>query len=230
MMQKLSIKEQGQIVFATLEPYYGEFDFIKKSYQNVSNSFVSKTDFGLNYIYFQFKSNGQTDFSLGISHSKVEKVIMDVGHPNLDYSEDIKNEDFSRGTLFDSSKRIPYDVESLPVLTAERAERYAKAVIEYMKEFGWSFFQSYNQLPNVLAKMNKLENEGKYWNGWHGQGGLISGGSDSFFRGLIISKLCNDPDYDRKIKMVDELFNDNSDKWYPYYKRLKDRLATLNPQ
>ena len=70
-----------------------------------------------------------------------------------------------------------------------------------------------------LRNRDALENEGKYWHE------ILGGGPEFFFRGLLISKFCNDPDFKRKIDYVDELFYPNvSKEWIPYYEALKKRL------
>jgi hypothetical protein len=71
--------------------------------------------------------------------------------------------------------------------------------------------------------MNRLEREGKYW------AEILTGWPD-FFRGLIISKLCNDTDFERKQNLMDEKFNiPKLKKQLPYYEKLKRRLKTLKP-
>jgi hypothetical protein len=87
------------------------------------------------------------------------------------------------------------------------------------------FTEYYSHLPNVLAEMNRLEAEGKYWNG------ILGGLADYLFRGLIISKLCNDDDFERKVQYCDEKLNSRPSLaiWLPYYEKLKARLQNLQP-
>jgi hypothetical protein len=52
------------------------------------------------------------------------------------------------------------------------------------------------------------------------------------FRGLIISKLCNDPHFEHKVAKIEgEFHEDESDKpWWPYLDRLKEILPTIEPK
>jgi len=152
---------------------------------------------------------------------------MRIGHPNVDFSEDIRKRDFSQSTLFDREKQVEYNLDEYPIITTERAEKYAGAIIKYMEKYGWTFFQQYSYLPNVLIKMNQLESEGKYW------ATILSGQADYFLRGLLIAKLCNDPQFKEKLSYVDNIFFDpknNLEIWLPYYNRFKERLFTIKPK
>ena len=71
--------------------------------------------------------------------------------------------------------------------------------------------------------MDRLEAEGLYWKE------ILSGGPDYLFRGVIISKLCNDPQYDQKLSFVDSLMQD-LDEWQPYWEKLKAVLHTIEPK
>ena len=74
--------------------------------------------------------------------------------------------------------------------------------------------------------MDNLENQGKYWKE------ILVGLADYDFRGLIISKLCNDPNFDTKVKSRDEIFYKipQLSEWIPYYEKLKERLKTIEPK
>ncbi|MGV4528957.1 hypothetical protein [Ornithobacterium rhinotracheale] len=72
--------------------------------------------------------------------------------------------------------------------------------------------------------MDELTAQGKYWHE------ILSGSADYLFRGLIISKLCNDPNYNEKIKYTDKIFYDKPDEWIPYYEKLKERLKSVEPK
>ena len=71
--------------------------------------------------------------------------------------------------------------------------------------------------------MDELQAEGKYWSE------ILSGCEDNLFRGLIISKLCNDKNYNKKIEYVDSIFYESPDEWIPYYEKLKERLKSVEP-
>ena len=52
------------------------------------------------------------------------------------------------------------------------------------------------------------------------------------FRGLIISKLCNDPHLEHKVIKIDREFHENESymRWWPYLDRLKEILPTIEPK
>ncbi|MCX2744393.1 hypothetical protein OO013_10975 [Mangrovivirga sp. M17] len=52
---------------------------------------------------------------------------------------------------------------------------------------------------------------------------------EAYFRGLIISKLCNDPNYNQKFRKVEAIF-DEPDEWLPYWEKLKAVLPTIEPK
>ena len=95
--------------------------------------------------------------------------------------------------------------------------------INYFEKEGKHFIETYSYLPNILKKMDELQAEGKYWSE------ILSGCEDNLFRGLIISKLCNDKNYNKKIEYVDSIFYESPDDWLPYYEKLKERLKSVEP-
>ena len=95
--------------------------------------------------------------------------------------------------------------------------------INYFEKEGKHFIETYSYLPNILNKMDELLAEGKYWSE------ILSGCEDNLFRGLIISKLCNDKNYNKKIEYVDSIFYESPDDWIPYYEKLKERLKSVEP-
>ncbi len=100
--------------------------------------------------------------------------------------------------------------------------------INYLETSGKKFIETYSYLPNVLRKMDELDVKGKTWQ--DREEGILSGSLDAQFRGLIISKLCNDRNYLKKIEYCDNIFNiDTRKDWLPYYEKLKERLNTVEP-
>lgn len=89
-----------------------------------------------------------------------------------------------------------------------------------------AFVEHYSFLPNVLAKMNQLMEEGKYW------ADILSGQVDNVFRGLIISKLCGDKEFGNKLKYWNEKIyaNGNIKEWIPYFEKLKEKLKIIEPK
>ena len=93
------------------------------------------------------------------------------------------------------------------------------------------FVETYLYLPNIVRKIEDFIPEKISWN--YNTDMELSGRYDGYFRGLIISKLCNDPKFEEKFKYVDTRFtsdrgasfwggNFNSD-----YEKLKQLLPTI---
>ena len=96
--------------------------------------------------------------------------------------------------------------------------------INYFEKEGKHFIETYSYLPNILKKMDELQAEGKYWSD------LLTGGVPHLFKGLIISKLCNDPNFYNKIIFVDNIFaTEDISEYLPYYEKLKERLKSVEP-
>ena len=72
--------------------------------------------------------------------------------------------------------------------------------------------------------MDELVDTGGYWSD------LLTGGVSHLFKGLIISKLCNDPNFYNKIIFVDNIFaTEDISEYLPYYEKLKERLKSVEP-
>ena len=78
--------------------------------------------------------------------------------------------------------------------------------------------------------MDELLEAGLTWQ--HPDKGILSGSLDAEFRGLIISKLCNDPNFGEKLEECDRVFAEvRYQIWLPYYEKLKaEVLPTIEPQ
>ena len=116
--------------------------------------------------------------------------------------------------------------------TEEQIEDYCNWYLGYINGEGADFVQHYSYLPNVLKRMDELVEAGLTWQYPHK--GILEGNTDAFFRGLIISKLCNDSlsNFETKVKFCDKwLYNARNDKWLPYYEKLKaEVLPTIEPK
>ena len=96
--------------------------------------------------------------------------------------------------------------------------------INYFEKEGKHFIETYSYLPNILKKMDELVDIGGYWSD------LLTGGVPHLFKGLIISKLCNDPNFYNKIIFVDNIFaTEDISEYLPYYEKLKERLKSVEP-
>lgn len=219
----LDRKEQEKIITNLLHEYFlgKEINYFHEyqnfHYRQINNKFV-------NEFCIQTSSSGYHYFEHFLSFYGVETIIMDVGVPNN------KLEAYKSGILYlqtvKSDKKLDYDVDINPVKTKLGCLAYVDSIIKYIESEGINFTDKYSYLPNVLKEMNKLECQGKYWH----QGLLVS--ADPFFCGLIISKLCNDPEYDKKFDFVESLYFPPENKLtanIPYLEKLKERLKTVKP-
>ena len=96
--------------------------------------------------------------------------------------------------------------------------------INYFEKEGKHFIETYSYLPNILKKMDELVDTGGY------RSDLLTGGVPHLFKGLIISKLCNDPNFYNKMIFVDNIFaTEDISEYLPYYEKLKERLKSVEP-
>jgi hypothetical protein len=173
------------LILGILKPFFVEKNFELNTIEGISDSFVRKTDFGLISLNIQFKTkSGFHTFSrVSLSHFEIEKIIVQSGIPNYDFTERLLNTDYSLTTVFDSTTKIAHGTnvtkDSLSVNSNEDAVSFAEAVIQYMNTIGYAFSETYSYVQNILSEMDRLEKEGDYWNK------ILSGGPDYFFRGLI---------------------------------------------
>ncbi|WP_300979105.1 hypothetical protein [Flavobacterium sp.] len=190
-------------------------------------TFVLKKENQIISFFFNFKDGGQISFSkILISLPIVEDIMFEIKKPNQDYSFVDEKKNFlitiqDKYTLMPEGyfSGIGYDVNNEVELSF-----FTNWITNYLKIEGEKFIERYSYLPNVLSEMDKLESEGKYWNE------LLAGGPEFLFRGLIISKLCNDTKYDKKLSYVESLLISMADDYLPYFEKLKIRLENLEPK
>lgn len=179
---------------------------------------------GLSEMYITIFDSGYHTFSHAlISHLAVEEIILAVGVHNMDLSDYRSGLD-SLKTVVDHHHPLRYNSDVEPVDSEEQLQQYIDALKSYLVDHGFAFVDHYRNLHHVLAEMDRLEKEGKRWNL---KTGILLGSIDAYFRGLIISKLCKDKDFPRKLEMVDGIVYQKTPEWIPYYEKLKQELTTL---
>ena len=173
-------------------------------------------------LIFNFKDMG--DVYLGnviLSIKVVEDIMYEIKKPNQNY-EHVDFKKYYLYTLIDKSfmkdEKRDENIDDINKLR-ELVDNY----INYLETTGKEFIETYSYLPNILKRMDELQAEGKYWNE------LLAGGPEFLLRGLIISKLCNDNNYEAKLDNVRELYVSMADEYLPYYEKLKERLKTVVP-
>ena len=224
----LTKKEKKEYVFKKLN------EFLKpQGYYLVKTgldpSFILKENDKIVYFFFNFKDMGQIAFSkLMISIKIVEEIIFEIKKPDQDYSH-IDNKKYFLTTVFDGETKMPegyYRGIGYDVNTQEELEFFTEWILNYLKTEGPKFIETYSYLPNILKKMDELTAQGKTWQNM--ENGILSGSLDAEFRGLIIAKLCNDPNFQKKVEMCDTVFNESCyEEWLPYYEKLKERLKSV---
>jgi hypothetical protein len=221
----MEYKVSRKIVLDIVKPYFFEKGFQLYSEPHLNDMFYLDNIIGQVLCGFYFKHIGwHTFFKIGISIKVVEMILNDI----------YEREDsiIKPPTVFDNCTVLGYEPALTPsskrVKTEIDAKNMAYEIIEYIEKIGMPFALKYSHLPNILEEMNTLEKEGKNWNGLYGEGGILYGGLESNFVGLIISKLCNDPDFERKFQYVENKVSLKL-QWLPYLEKLKERLRTIEP-
>ena len=110
----------------------------------------------------------------------------------------------------------------------EAANAYLDWYISYLLGEGLEFLNYYSYLPNVLKKMDELDKTNTYW-GKEEVGILPWGAAD--FIGLVISKLCNDPKYEKKLERFNAYYSkDENEEDLPAFEKLKEILEHVEPR
>ena len=176
-------------------------------------------------IGFNFFNSGDITFStFGITHYEVEDYILDLDCFPETFKEKKRNH---LPTVYDWTSKGPFGFMGK---TPEEIEKGIEHIKRYINGDGQVFLDTYMHVPNILKRMDELEAKGITWQS-RNECGILAGTLDAKFRGLIISKLCNDPKYNSKLSIVDRVFEEpNYADWKPYYEKLKTALPTIPPK
>ena len=187
--------------------------------------FVLETERYIVIDSFNYLTNSKTLIGgkLNLSIKEVENIILEIKHPNKDFDGFLAKKNEYSITLGDVDGVFDID-NDFEFLTEEHIEYYVEKIEEYIQTDGQKFIETYSYLPNILKKMDELVDIGGYWSD------LLTGGVPHLFKGLIISKLCNDPNFYNKIIFVDNIFaTEDISEYLPYYEKLKERLKSVEP-
>jgi hypothetical protein len=225
-MESINVRKE---FFDILKPYFNDrkYKFFNNSgdprfVKFVNDEYVIHFNFGFSKVH----GPGFTRFA--ISHFDVEDIILEIGIPTNTMEAVREKIQYFFPTIADRKAIINFN-ENPRLETKKQVQEYAKAIKQYTETNGKAFLDKYSYLPNLLLLMNELEAEGLNWNNRE-KGGLY-GSLDAYFRGLIISKLCNDPDFESKLSRMDIKFNEPLyEEWQPYYEQLKLKLSALSPK
>lgn len=223
-MKTTEIKEY---VFKALKPLV-ESDGFESFTTGMDPTFVKRQCENVYHFFFNFKSYGDIEFSkYRITNYFVEDVLLEVKFPNLNFDPYYKKEKYNLPTIRDlkTNHNGSFAIDSM-----NEIKTASDWIVNYLQNEGQAFIDHYSYLPNVLKEMDRLEAEGINWQN-RKKGGILAGSLDAYFRGLIISKLCNDPNFDKKLTMTDEKFaTPGYEEWMPYYQKLTKKLKTIEPK
>ena len=149
----------------------------------------------------------------------------------------IDNKTMFRTTIKDKTNLEKYN--DYVVKTEDDVNMVVDYFLDYLFGTAKKFVETYLYLPNIVRKMDELTSNNVYWMcGYRVNEMSIVGRYDCYFRGLIISKLCNDPLYEDKLQFVEtELIEDEKEEEYYRWKnfrrdfeRMKEILPTIEPK
>lgn len=164
-----------------------------------------------------------------VTHQEVEKILECIPDEDHLFGRDIYRRTLLTPTIIDSSFEEIHS-KMIFIETEDEAKTISRSYLDYILGAGKDFVEHYSYLPNVLKRMDELLGAGLTWQ--HPNKGILSGSLDAEFRGLIISKLCNDPKFDEKLEECDRVFTEERYQiWVPYYEKLKaEVLPTIEPK
>ena len=214
--------ERKKIVFKEFDLYFNPLGY-KGIKTGGDPTYVLKTKDFVVTFFMNFLDVGGIDISgIRMSILEVENHIINLfGKQYIcdKYFYDEKR--YFLDTISDKKRLDKFS--NVELKTEIEVLEFVQWYINYFEKEGKHFIETYSYLPNILKKMDELQAEGKYWSE------ILSGCEDNLFRGLIISKLCNDKNYNKKIEYIDSIFYESPDEWIPYYEKLKERLKNVEP-
>ena len=214
--------ERKKIVFKEFDLYFNPLGY-KGIKTGGDPTYVLKTKNFVVTFFMNFLDVGGIDISgIRMSILEVENHIINLfGKQYISDKYFYDEKRYFLDTI--SDKRRLDKFSNVELKTEIEVLEFVQWYINYFEKEGKHFIETYSYLPNILKKMDELQAEGKYWSE------ILSGCEDNLFRGLIISKLCNDKNYNKKIEYVDSIFYESPDEWIPYYEKLKERLKSVEP-
>ena len=147
--------------------------------------------------------------------------------------EIIDNKTLFRKTIIDHSFTNYDSYNCGNVETEDDVNMVVDYFLGYLFGTAKKFVETYLYLPNIVRKMEELDSANISW--IHYEKGLLFCSFDGYFRGLIISKLCNDPLFQDKVKLVEYRLYEHKEaylykRFIPYYEKLKQLLPTIEPK
>lgn len=215
--------ERKKIVFKEFDLYFNPLGY-KGIKTGGDPTYVLKTKNFVVTFFMNFLDVGGIDISgIRMSILEVENHIINLfGKQYIcdKYFYDEKR--YFLDTISDKKRLDKFS--NVELKTEIEVLEFVQWYINYFEKEGKHFIETYSYLPNILKKMDELVDTGGYWSD------LLTGGVPHLFKGLIISKLCNDPNFYNKIIFVDNIFaTEDISEYLPYYEKLKERLKSVEP-
>jgi hypothetical protein len=189
----------------------------------------------------------KVSFYMGFSVGKVgfSYISMKINEIELYVSECIGNTEVipGNGMIIDDKTIFRKTLDEKTFLNKYNdyvieTEDDVNMVVDYFLDYLFGkakkFVETYLYLPNVVRKIEDFIPEKISWN--YNDDTELFGMYDGYFRGLIISKLCNDPKFEEKFKYVDTRFTSDRDASFwggnfsSDYEKLKQLLPTIEPK
>ena len=215
--------ERKKIVFKEFDLYFNPLGY-KGIKTGGDPTYVLKTKNFVVTFFMNFLDVGGIDISgIRMSILEVENHIINLfGKQYISDKYFYDEKRYFLDTI--SDKRRLDKFSNVELKTELEVLDFVQWYINYFEKEGKHFIETYSYLPNILKKMDELVDTGGYWSD------LLTGGVPHLFKGLIISKLCNDPNFYNKIIFVDNIFaTEDISEYLPYYEKLKERLKSVEP-
>ena len=220
-MKPLTVKERKKIVFDILTPYYTPKGF-KKYLTGGDPCYVfCKDNYAIKFS-FNFKDLGSitSGKSLRVSFYEVEDHILKIQFPNTNL-ESYQNK--KRNHLPTIRSKVNSTSFRESIYTPEQAEQVAYDQIASYETEGQAFLDKYPTIVEVFYELDQL--------GVENCKELLSGMGAAYIRLLIICKLCNDPNYQKKFDEVAKIFESpEATDWQPYWEQYQELLVSFEPK
>ncbi|NDV70446.1 hypothetical protein [Dysgonomonas sp. 25] len=224
-MERLTKSEQKKLINRIITPFIDNQEL--KKYNSWEDGYQIRKYFDL-IVYqgsFFFSRTDPPCYIENLSINIVENIILDIGLPSWDLSSYIEKND-----VFITIRLGYFKKNKLNDRIFEKESDYiefANSIVQHYNTISQELIEYCTYLPNILKEMDRLQEEGKTWS--NRGTGILSGGPDAFFRGLIISKLCNDLNYKEKENFVYNLFHEDDDEWVSYCDKYIEYLKKVEP-
>lgn len=220
-MIKLDKKERKKIFFGILAPYLKKKGF-KDYLTGMDPAFVLHNEEITVHLFFNFNSNDTiVGGQYNLSFYEIEDYILDIGIPTNELVEQKKKDKYHLSTI--SQRTLPAIIDRRELNTSTEIEEYANLYIDYYENDGADFLNKFDSIPSIQKEIVRLESNGVDINQ------LIDGMGDAFMRYLIISKLCNDFDYETKYLKIGSMAK-QSKEFLLYWEKYEELLKSIKPK